>query len=211
MVLWSHVRRKQHTWEHFSQIASISKEKFATVGCRHRYMSRTENFFLGDKAHTSVRWKIRLWFHFEKQGSVRTWTQSDVVKLNAWQMKALRRSLHLPPTLIDRSIANQRVLNIWESHRFALTFFLLLVEKETHTFGHRLRTRLRWSQTSFVWIKHCPTKNWTQKTGAFRTSWLLQTLKRNFWDDWDRNTTMTNPSIKILSYKTQYKRHVAFA
>ena len=67
-----------------------------------------------DKAHTSVRWKIRVFDSILRSKVLYgleciQLTQSDVVKLNAFQMKGLRRILHLPSTLVDRSITNQRV------------------------------------------------------------------------------------------------------
>ena len=65
--------------------------------------------------------------------------------------------------------------------RFVLNFSSYLVEKETDTFGHSLRTSSDDPSDKFcVNITFSYQELNIEKTGRVRTSWLLQTLKEAF-------------------------------
>ena len=145
MVLWSHFRRKQHTWEHFSQMVLITIEKFAIDCCRHRYMSRTETFFGTELIPQYVgKFEIdsilisKVLYGLEYLQL----TQSDVGNLHACQMKALRPILTLTSHFFDRCITNQRDLNIWrrEPPDLCWIFPHTWLKRKLTLFGHSLRT-----------------------------------------------------------------------
>ena len=141
-----------------------------------------------DKAHTSVRWKIRVFDSILRSKVLYgleciQLTQSDVVKLNAFQMKGLRRILHLPPTFVDRSITNQRVFDILrDSHQICIDLFShTWLKRKLKLFGHILRSSsddpLR--QVLFEYNTFTPRIEY-RRPGKPRTSWLLQAFKEAF-------------------------------
>ena len=141
-----------------------------------------------DKAHTSVRWKIRVFDSILRSKILYgleciQLTQSDMAKLNAFQMKGLRRILKFPPTFIDRSITNQRVLDILRvSYQIRIDLFShTWLHKKLKLFGHILRSSpddpLR--QVLFEYNTFIPKIEY-RRPGKPRTSWLLQAFKDAF-------------------------------
>ena len=141
-----------------------------------------------DKAHTSVRWKIRVFDSISKSkvlcglGCIQL-TQSDVVKLNAFQMTGVRRILHLPTTFIDRSITNQRVIDsLRDNHQICIHLFSQTwLKRKLKLFGRILRTSsddpLR--QGLFEYNTFIPRIEY-RRPGKPRTSWLFQAFKEAF-------------------------------
>ena len=141
-----------------------------------------------DKAHTSVRWKIRVFDSILRSKILYgleciQLTQSDMAKLNAFQMKGLRRILKFPPTFIDRSITNQSVLDILRvSYQIRIDLFShTWLHKKLKLFGHILRSSpddpLR--QVLFEYNTFIPKIEY-RRPGKPRTSWLLQAFKDAF-------------------------------
>jgi hypothetical protein len=58
-------------------------------------------------------------------------TQPEQQKLNAFQMKGLRRILNIPPTSIDRSWTNKKVLEtLYAEHDLTMEPFDVTMEKK---------------------------------------------------------------------------------
>lgn len=98
-------------------------------------------------------------------------------------MKGLRRILHLPPTFIDRSTTNQRVLDILrDSHQICTDLFShTWLKRKLKLFGHILRTSLDdpLRQVLFEYNTYIPRIGYT-RPGKPRTSWLFQAFKEAF-------------------------------
>ena len=105
-----------------------------------------------------------------------------MVKQTAFQMKGLRRILHLPPTFIDRSTTNQRVLDILrDSHQICTDLFShTWLKRKLKLFGHILTTSLDdpLRQVLFEYNTYIQRLGYT-RPGKPRTSWL-QAFKAAF-------------------------------
>ena len=122
-------------------------------------------------------------------------TQPDLDKINSFQMKSLRRILKIPPTFIDRSYSNQRVLDVLrDTHRLSIHLFSQIwLKRKLKLFGHILRSSpddpLR--QVLFEYNSFTPRIEY-RRPGRPRTDWLLQSFKDAFallgrGDEFDSN------------------------
>ena len=136
-----------------------------------------------------------------------------MAKLNAFQMKGLRRLLKFHPTFIDRSITNQRVLDILRlSYQIRSDlFFHTWFNREVKLFGHILRSSPDdpLKQVLFEYNIFFP-KTEYRRPGKPRTSWLLQAFKDAFEklgraEEYDYD----NPEHQNLLYKTQGSARVS--
>ena len=130
-------------------------------------------------------------------------------------MKGLRRILKFPPTFIDRSITNQRVLDILRvSYQIHIDLFShTWLNKKLKLFGHILRSSpddpLR--QVLFEYNTFIP-KIGYRRPGKPRTSWLLQGFKDAFEklgraDEYDYD----NPEHQNFVIQNARERHGIFA
>ena len=133
-----------------------------------------------DKANTTVRWKLRV---FDSILRSKVLYGPDLAKINAFQMKFLRRILKIPPTFIDRSYPNQRVLEILrDTYHLSIDLFSQVwLHRKLKLFGHILRSSpddpLR--QVLFEYNSFIPRIEY-RRPGRPRTDWLLQSFKDAF-------------------------------
>ena len=150
----------------------------ATVTC-----NRLKLFW--NKAQNTKTWKLRVFDSNLKSKVVQglqciQLTKSDLNKLNALEMKGLRRILKIPPTFIDRSYTNQKVLDILQpDHRhYVEKFSLTWMKRKVKLLGHFLRTD---SQDPMKQVMLDPYTNRPRleyrRPGTPRASWLLETFK----------------------------------
>ena len=98
-------------------------------------------------------------------------------------MKSLRRILKIPPTFIDRSYSNQRVLDVLrDTHRLSIHLFSQIwLKRKLKLFGHILRSSpddpLR--QVLFEYNSFTPRIEY-RRPGRPRTDWLLHSFKDAF-------------------------------
>ena len=86
--------------------------------------------FFWNKANATVRWKVRVFDAILKSRllysleCIQLTSQSqDISKLNAFQMKRLRRILKIPATLVDRTATNQHVVDVLQTtHNIHIDF-----------------------------------------------------------------------------------------
>lgn len=98
-------------------------------------------------------------------------------------MKGLRRILKIPPTFIDRSYTNQKVLDILKTnhHHLIEKFSLTWMTRKVRLLGHILRTD---SKDPMKQVLLDPYSNRPgleyRRPGKPRASWLLETFKDAF-------------------------------
>lgn len=141
-----------------------------------------------DKANNTIRWKIRVFESILRSKVLYgleciQLTQPDLDKLNAFQLKNLRRILKIPPAFIDRSYSNQRVLDmIRDIHHISIELFSQIwLKRKLKLFGHILRSSpddpMR--QVLFEYNSFLPRFEY-RRPGRPRTDWLLQSFKDAF-------------------------------
>ena len=141
-----------------------------------------------DKARTTIKWKIRVFDSILKSKVLYgleciELTTSDEDKINAFQLKGLRRILKIPPTFIDRSYTNQKVFETLKNNFDSEVelFSSTWLKRKLKLFGHILRTNpddpLR--QVLFEYNSYTPRIE-HRRPGKPRTSWLLQSFKDAF-------------------------------
>ena len=141
-----------------------------------------------DKANTTIRWKLRVFDSILRSKVLYgleciQLTQPDLDKINSFQMKSLRRILKIPPSFIDRSFPNQRVLDVLrDTHHLSIHLFSQIwLKRKLKLFGHILRSSpddpLR--QVVFEYNSFTPRIEY-RRPGRPRTDWLLQSFKDAF-------------------------------
>ena len=141
-----------------------------------------------DKANTTIRWKLRVFDSILRSKVLYgleciQLTQPDLDKINSFQMQSLRRILKIPPTFIDRSYPNQRVLDVLrDTHHLSIHLFSQIwLKRKLKLFGHILRSSpddpLR--QVLFEYNSFTPRIEY-RRPGRPRTDWLLQSFKDAF-------------------------------
>ena len=139
-----------------------------------------------DKANTTTRWKLRVFDSILRSKVLYRLeciqlTQPDIDKINSFQMKSLRRILKIPPTFLDRSYPNQRVMDILrDTYNSPVHLFSqICLNRKLKLFGHILRSSpddpLR--QVLFEYNSFIPRN---RRPGRPRTDWLLQSFKDAF-------------------------------
>ena len=141
--------------------------------------------FFWNRAQNTVKWKLRVFDSILKSKvfyglECIQLTQSDLNKLNAFQMKGLRRILRIPPTRIHRRYTNQKVLDILQAdhHHLIEKFSLTWMTRKVKLLGHILRTD---SKDPMKQVMLDPSTNRPRpeyrRPGKPRASWLLETIK----------------------------------
>ena len=141
-----------------------------------------------DKANTTTRWKLRVFDSILCSKVLYgleciQLTQPDIDKINSFQMKSLRRILKIPPTFLDRSYPNQRVMDILrDTYNSPVHLFSQIwLNRKLKLFGHILRSSpddpLR--QVLFEYNSFIPRIEY-RRPGRPRTDWLLQPFKDAF-------------------------------
>ena len=107
-------------------------------------------------------------------------TQNGMDKIDAFQIKCIRRILRIPPTFIDRSQTNQTVRDKGSQYNVDMTRFSETCNmQKLKLFGHTLRAQhndpLR--QVLFDYGTYSPRTFPTKRVGRPKMDWLQETLK----------------------------------
>lgn len=139
-----------------------------------------------NKAKTDIKWKatvynavIRSKLLYGLEGV--QLTQSERNKLDAFQIKGLRRILQVPPTFIDRSWTNHRVIDtLRQQHNIKVHRFSdMWKAQKLSLLGHVLRASQHDPMRQVIFegptkiprICHC------KRVGKPRADWLIETMK----------------------------------
>ena len=99
------------------------------------------------KANTSTKWKLQVFNAIIKTKFVYNLetiqlTQNEMDKIDAFQIKCIRRVLRIPPTFIDRSQTNQTVRDAASQYNVDMTRFSETWKmQKLKLFGHIVRAR----------------------------------------------------------------------
>ena len=138
------------------------------------------------QACTSVNWRLRVFDAVIKSKilygleSIQL-TQAEQSRLDALQMKTLRKILRVPTTFVDREWTNQKVIDTLE-HRFKYSHTKLSTRwknNKTRLLGHILRAQHDDPMREVLFepgtlrprIEHC------RRVGKPRTQWLIETCQ----------------------------------
>ena len=140
-----------------------------------------------NKAQNSSVWKLRVFDSIPKSKVLYglegiQLTTADISKINAVQMKGIRR-IHIPPTFINRMYTNQKVLDITkEEYGISIERVSTTWKKRTVTLlGHIIRAGhddpMR--QVIFEPLTNIPRYEY-KRPGKPRASWLQESFKTLF-------------------------------
>ena len=141
-----------------------------------------------NKANTTVRWKVRVFDAILKSRILYgleciQLTSQDISKLNAFQMKGLRRILKIPPTFVDRTATNQHVLDVLQTtHNIHIELFShTWKNRKLKLLGHILRSNPQDPMRQVLFEPHTfvPRIEY-RRPGKPRLSWLQETFKEAF-------------------------------
>ena len=136
------------------------------------------------KAQNSIPWKIQV-FHSILQSKLlyRLETiqlnQSELHRLDAFQIKGYRRILHIPPTSVDRTMTNASVKELIKRHYgvTAIEFSKLWLKRKktslrTH---HSIRPTRSHGSGPFLPNSLIPRTEHARRVGKPRAHWLVET------------------------------------
>ena len=112
-------------------------------------------------------------------------TPAQQSRLDAFQIKCLRRALHIPPTFIDRQWTNAKVLEIASTilEKPIKTFSQSWTQAKQRLLGHILRADhtdpLR--QVTFEQDSCMPKQFYKKRRGAPRKIWIEETMKEAWY------------------------------
>ena len=141
------------------------------------------------KAKTDIKWKLQVF-----DGTVRSkllyglecvqLTQVEQDRVDAYQMKGIRRILNIPPTHIDRTWTNKLVLEkaASEAGKPIFTFTSSWRRQKIKLLGHLLRTEVfdPLHQVSFEGDSKFPRISIRRRVGRPRENWLISTMKEAY-------------------------------
>ena len=107
-------------------------------------------------------------------------THAEMNKLDAFQMKSLRRILNVPPTFIDRTQTNQVVREQVEQYGVdATNFSQVWKNQKLKLFGHILRANHKdpLRQVLFSYNSFAPRNIPLKRRGRPKLDWLQETIK----------------------------------
>ena len=141
-----------------------------------------------NKAQNSVKWKLKVFDSILKSKVLYgleciQLTKSDLSKLDAFQMKGLRRILKIPPTFIDRTYTNQKVLDLLNNdYRHVIEkFSLTWMKRKVKLLGHILRTDYKDPMRQVIFDPYTTRPRLEyRRPGKPRASWLLESFKDAF-------------------------------
>ena len=141
-----------------------------------------------DKANTTTNWKLRVFkaiMHSKLMYSLEViqLTQNDLNKLDAFQMKALRRILKIPSTFIDRAQTDQVVLQTANTHGvYVQKLSDFWRQRKISLLGHIVRADANdpLRQVIFENQTCIPRKPPYRRQGRPRVDWLTETVKDTF-------------------------------
>ena len=142
-----------------------------------------------NKARTTTAWKLRvlssvviskLMYGLE---TIQL-TQNELNRLDAFQMKCLRRILKIPPTFQDRTQTNHIVFEHAKQHHANISKVShIWMKQKLKLFGHILRADhtdpLR--QVLFEYNRNLPRIPPTKRVGRPKQDWLTETIKDSFY------------------------------
>lgn len=136
------------------------------------------------KANTTIPWKIQV-FHSIVRSKLMygleaiQMNQSELNRLNAFQIRTYRRILHIPPTSIDRSMTNERVKDLIKHiHGIPIVeFSQLWLDRKLQLLGHIIRANPQDPMRQVLFQPNCltPRSEHTRRVGKPRAHWLIET------------------------------------
>ena len=141
------------------------------------------------KARTTVKWKLRVMESIvlnKLTYGLETiqLTQREQNQINAFQLKMFRRVLNIPPTHVDRSWTNQRIIDtLWRSHKYKyVQLSAKWMQKKLTLLGHILRAPhddpMR--EILFQPRQNIPRSVHVRRVGKPRANWLLNTFEEAY-------------------------------
>lgn len=138
-----------------------------------------------DKANTGAHWKLRVFNAIVRSKLMYglenlQLTHAEMNKLDAFQMKSLRRILNVPPTFIDRTQTNQVVREQVEQYGVdATNFSQVWKNQKLKLFGHILRANHKdpLRQVLFSYNSFAPRNIPLKRRGRPKLDWLQETIK----------------------------------
>ena len=138
------------------------------------------------QARTTIAWKIRVLDSIvisKLLYSLETiqLTKSEQNRLDAWQHKMLRRILNVPPTHLDRTWTNQRVVNtLTQAHNYThVSLSAKWTSRKLTLLGHILRATSADPMREVLFHPHTniPRQEHIRRVGKPRAHWLIETLQ----------------------------------
>ena len=138
------------------------------------------------QARTTIAWKIRVLDSIvisKLLYSLETiqLTKSQQNRLDAWQHKMLRRILNVPPTHLDRTWTNQRVVNtLTQAHNYThVSLSAKWKSRKLTLLGHILRATSADPMREVLFHPHTniPRQEHIRRVGKPRAHWLIETLQ----------------------------------
>ena len=138
----------------------------------------------GTEAQNSMSWKIQVF-----QSILRSkllygletiqLNQSELHRLDAFQIKGYRKILHIPPTSVDRTMTNASVKELIQSHYgvTVIEFSKLWLKRKFQLLGHIIRSDPQdpMRQVLFLPISLVPRTEHARRVGKPRAHWLIET------------------------------------
>ena len=137
------------------------------------------------KARTTIRWKLRVMesvvFNKLVYGlETIQLTRREQDQIDAFQLKMFRRVLKIPPTHIDRSWTNQRVVDtLWQTQKYKyVKLSVKWKQKKLTLLGHILRSPHNDPMREILFQpgKNTPRSEHVRRVGKPRANWLLDTF-----------------------------------
>ena len=105
--------------------------------------------------------------------------QSELHRLDAFQIKGYRRILHIPPTSVDRTMTNASVKELIKSHYCVtvIEFSKLWLKRKIQLLGHIIRSDPQdpMRQVLFLPNSLIPRTEHARRVGKPRAHWLIET------------------------------------
>ena len=136
------------------------------------------------KARNSIPWKIQV-FHSILRSKLLygletiQLNQSELHRLDAFQIKGYRRILHIPPTSVDRTMTNASVKELIQRY-YGVTiieFSKLWLKRKIQLLGHIIRSDPQdpMRQVLFLPNSLIPRTEHARRVGKPRAHWLIET------------------------------------
>jgi len=141
------------------------------------------------KAKTDVKWKLQVYDAIVKSKLLYgleciQLTQVEQNRLDAYQMKGIRRILSIPPTFVDRTWTNKMVMEraTEEAGKPIKTFSESWRSQKFKLLGHLLRAEVTdpLHQVTFEGESKFPRLAVRRRVGRPRENWLLTTMKEAY-------------------------------
>jgi len=146
-----------------------------------------------NKANTTIKWKLQVFDAIIRSKllyglETMQLTQNEKLRIDAHQMKGIRRILNIPPTHVDRTWTNELVMKKaneeadMKGNKQILKFTEMWKRLKFKLLGHLLRADYRdpLHQITFKSILKEPRLPIKRRVGRPRDQWIVETMKEAF-------------------------------